>query len=151
MKNCYCEIKIQNSLYCYDKFLWNDRDMTFKRGSMHIDSIALSKRTLPYLEESMVIDWDEKVNTDHGGCVVDLNLEEFFQENMYALDFCNRDRLDPSTKSHRKTLTSKIEERLNIDILEERTCLYDFIAVNKNDLEITDVEIINVLITLEIK
>ena len=35
------EIGVQDELHCCDKISRNDRDVAFKRGSKHVDSIAM--------------------------------------------------------------------------------------------------------------
>ena len=72
----YCEIGVQDALHCYDKIPWNGRCIKLKRGSRRIESITISEGITSYLEGYVVIGLDQKVNADHRGHVIYLNLEE---------------------------------------------------------------------------
>ena len=56
------------------KVSWNDRDVTFKRGSRCIDSIAIREGLTPFIEGFEVIEWDDKISMDHRGHIVEVNL-----------------------------------------------------------------------------
>ena len=101
MQRFYREIGVKDALWCHDHTPWNVRDVTFKRGSRCIDTIAISDGLMICLEGHEVIDWDEKIKNDHRGHAIDLNLEDFFQESVSKSDCCNRTRLDPGRSSHR--------------------------------------------------
>ena len=65
---------------------WNNRDETFKLGSRHIDSIAMSEGLMTFIEGFEIIEWYENASKDHIGHVVEPNLEKFFNENLHEID-----------------------------------------------------------------
>ena len=71
----YREIGVQDILSGREKISWNDGHVTFKRGSKFIDSIAVSEGMMPFIERFEVIEWDEKVYTDHRGHVIEFNID----------------------------------------------------------------------------
>ena len=80
---------------------WNDVDVTFKRGSRCIDSIAMNEGIMTFVEGFEFIDWDEKNSTDHRGRAIELNLEHLFNKNMRGLDAVTRSQLNPRRSSHK--------------------------------------------------
>ena len=86
---------------------WNDRDVTFKRFSRCIESIAVSEGLMSFIDGFEVIEWDEKMSTDYSSHLVELNLENFFNENLYELYQENRSKLDSSRRSHKEIFILK--------------------------------------------
>ena len=62
----------------HERISCNDRDVTFKRSIRHTESIDVSEGLMPFTEGFKVMDWDEKISTDHRGHLIELNLEQFF-------------------------------------------------------------------------
>ena len=56
----------------HERIPWNGEDVTFKRGSRYIDSIAMSEGLMKFVEWFEVADWDEKISTDHRGHEIEL-------------------------------------------------------------------------------
>ena len=48
------KIGFQDSFHCYDKILWDNKEITLKCGSRLIDSLATSEGLAPYLEGCIV-------------------------------------------------------------------------------------------------
>ena len=63
---------------------------------------------IPFIEVFEVIEWDEKVYAYHRGHVVELNLENFFNENLYDVDDINISKLGSSRRSHKESFILKI-------------------------------------------
>ena len=63
---------------------------------------------MSYLEGCGVTDWDKKVATENRDHVIELSIENCFQENLFELDPFNRTKIDPSRSSHRELFASKM-------------------------------------------
>ena len=50
------------------------------QGSKPIDTIAASHRILEYVEGCFLLEYNEIVFTNHRSYVIDMNLEEYFNE-----------------------------------------------------------------------
>ena len=81
----YSEIGVQYVLSGHGRIPWNDRDITFKRGSRCADYISVIEGLILVVEGFEVTDWDEKISTDHRGNVIELNLEQFSMKTCMAL------------------------------------------------------------------
>ena len=55
-------------------------DKTCVRGSSAIDSVVMSEGLLDFVEELLLVSNNEIINTDHRACIVDINLEEYFNK-----------------------------------------------------------------------
>ena len=53
------------------------------------------------------------MNADHRSCVVDMNLEDYFQEEFSIQDRTERGVLDPSKRVHREKFNEHIDEMLD--------------------------------------
>ena len=55
-----------------------------RRETKCIDSIEATTNTRKYLEDIRLFEINDIMSTDHRSCVVDMNLQEFFQEDFSA-------------------------------------------------------------------
>ena len=74
------------------------------RGQKGIDSIDVTPNLRNHIEGSKLFETDEIVNTNHQQYVVNINLEEFFQEEFSGWDRKERGILDPNKRKHGETM-----------------------------------------------
>ena len=55
-------------------------DKTFVRGSNAIDNVAALEGLIEFVEGLLLTPNNEITNTDHRACIIDMNLEEHFNE-----------------------------------------------------------------------
>ena len=113
----YREMGVQDVLSGHERIPCNERDFIFKRGSRRIDSISVSEGLMTSVERCEVIDWDETFSTDHRVNVIELNLEQLFNENMHEIDAVTRSQLDLSRSIHKEMFKLKIDEQINCMML----------------------------------
>ena len=75
-------------------------DHTEVRGSKPIDTVAASYRIIDYVEDSQLLECNDIVFTDHRAYVIDINLEDYFNDQLSSWDEINRVMLNPSRQSH---------------------------------------------------
>ena len=66
--------------YKYNKVLYNRTELTQKRGSKCIDSIAVTESLFNFVEGYQLLEVNKVLDIDHRSYIVNLNLEEYFQE-----------------------------------------------------------------------
>ena len=54
-------------------------DKTYKQGSKPIDYIAATAGVLDYIEECQLLDYNDIIETDHRGYMIDIALDEYFE------------------------------------------------------------------------
>lgn len=77
-------------------------DYTQLRGSKCINSIAMSTSLLDYIIGDIMIETNKITTSDHQGYIIDLNLEEYFQQNTNRFDNINFEILSLSRKIHKE-------------------------------------------------
>jgi len=55
-------------------------DLTQKRGSKSIDSVAVLENLMTYIEGYKLLETNEVISTDHRLFIIDINLEDYFAE-----------------------------------------------------------------------
>ena len=91
----------------------NKLDKTCICGSNAIDSVAVLEGLMDFIEGSLLVSDNEIVNTDNRVCVIDINLEDYFNEEFSYWNAANNVILDPSKKSHRIKFLEELENLLN--------------------------------------
>jgi len=94
-------------------------DRTYKNGSKPIDSIAATCGIMDFVEGCKLLSYNEIVETDHRAYMVDVNIEEYFDENMNEWDNINHVILNPARRSHRERFVEVVEELLQIYPIED--------------------------------
>ena len=113
----------------------NQIGRTYKHGSKPIDSFAATSGIMEYVDGCEILGYNEVVESDHRSYLVDISLEEYFNDEMSEWDTIDRVKINPSKRSHRKIFYEEIEHQLNIYNVEndlermERSCSYNEIEV----------------------
>jgi len=135
------DIGIQDAHSLYNKIPLNDLDPTNIKGIKPIDSIAVTSGIMKFVEGVKLLDNNDVVISDHRAYVMDLNVEEYFQDQFSSWDTINKVVLNPSRKSYRSIFFEELESQLNIydieGILEKSTVTYK--EIEKIDNLITKV------------
>ena len=82
-------------------------------GSNPIDSIAVSEGLMEFIEGLKLLSHNEIVWSDHRAYVIDVNFEDYFNEELNRWDNINHMMLDPAKQSHRIKFVEELEEQLD--------------------------------------
>ena len=93
-------------------------DKTYKNGSSPIDSIVALSSIMEYVVGCHLMNYNEIVKTDYWAYVIDVDIEEYFDEAFSGWDNINRVMLNPARRSHRNVFLELIEEQLDVYKLE---------------------------------
>ena len=69
---------------------------TQKRESNSIDSMAVSPNLMKYMEGYRLLKINKVIAMDHRSYIIDINFEEYFQENLTNWDNINKTMLNLS-------------------------------------------------------
>ena len=75
-------------------------DKTYKNGSTPIDSIAATNGVMDFVEGCELLGYNEIVETDHRAYMIDVNINEYFDEEFNEWDKINYVILNPARRSH---------------------------------------------------
>jgi len=82
------------------------------RGSTLIDTIAMSHGVMEYVEGSRLMECNEIIFTDHRAYIVDINLNNYFDDQISEWDQINRVVLSLSRRSHRNKFNQSLSDQL---------------------------------------
>ena len=119
MRRFFSEIGVTEIHSKINNVRMEQMDKTCKSGSKPIDSFAASAGMLEHIEGCMLLDYNEIVETDHRGYVVDIALDEYFELEFSSWDHINKVMLNPSKRSHRERFVETLENQLNTCQLED--------------------------------
>ena len=122
----------------------NRLDRTYKNGSKSIDSIAATCGIMEFVEGCKLLSYNEVIETDHRAYVVDVNIEDYFNEDFNEWDKINHVILNPARRSHRQAFVEAIEEQLNIYPIEEDLHEMEYITT-RQQIETIDQTISKIL------
>ena len=116
-------------------------DKTCVRESSDIYSVAMSEGLLDFVEESLLVSNNEIINTDHRACIVDINLEEYFNKDFSQWDDIKHVMLNQSKRSHHEKFLEELENQLDYHRLER------MLSENPNPIN-QQIECVDAIITL---
>ena len=73
-------------------------DPTQKRDSKSIDSIAVLENLITHIKGYKLLETNEVISTDYRSFIIDINLEDYFTEQLTCLDNINKIILNSSRK-----------------------------------------------------
>ena len=82
------------------------------RRSAPIDSIAMTSRIMSCAEGAQLLDKDDTVISDCRSYLLNLNIEEYFNDNFSLYNRINKEILNLSRKSHKAIYCKEIEHQL---------------------------------------
>ena len=115
----------------------NQIGKTYKNGSKPIDSIAATSGILEFIDGCELLGYNEVVETDHRSYVIDISLEEYFNDEISEWDNINRVMLNPARRSHREKFFQELENQLNIYNVENDLNRME-ISCSHNEIEVVD-------------
>ena len=86
---------------------------TNKNGSKPIDTIAATEGAIEHVDGCKLLYHAEVVISDHRPHVIDVNLEEYFNECFSSWDQIDSVKLNPSRRSHKEKFCEALEEQLD--------------------------------------
>jgi len=112
-------------------------DSTYKHGSKQIDSIAATNGIMDYIEGCRLINYNEIIESDHRAFMIDVDIEEYFEDEFRGWDKINKVMLNPARKSHRQKFQEVIEKELEIYNIEDELETMK-LSVNYHQMEVID-------------
>ena len=91
-----------------------------KNGSKPIDTIAATEGIIEHVDGCKLFSHAEVVISDHRPCVIDVNLEEYFNECFSSWDQIDSVKLNPSRRSHKDKFCEALEEQTDVHQLENK-------------------------------
>ena len=110
-------------------------------GSRPIDAVHASNGIMEYAEWCKILSNNAILESDHRSYLVDIALDEYFEDEFGEWDQVKKVILNPCRRSHREIFTTEIERQLEIYQLEDELERMDRDCANK------DIETIDNLIT----
>ena len=115
----------------------NQIGKTYKNGSKPINSIAATSGILEFIDGCELLGYNEVVETDHRSYVIDISLEEYFNDEISEWDNIDRVMLNPARRSHRENFFQELENQLNIYNVENDLNRME-ISCSHNEIEVVD-------------
>jgi len=91
----------------------NELDNTNVNSRHPIDSIAASAGIMQYIEGCKLLNNNDILYSDHRSYIIDVNLEEYFNDQFSSWNDSQQVIINPSRKSHREKFTNIIEEKID--------------------------------------
>ena len=113
IRKFYSEIGVEEVHSRINNVPLNELDKTFIYGSSAIDSVVVSERLMEFVEGSLLVSNNEIVNTDHRAYIIDINLEDYFNEEFSYWNAINHIILDPAKRSHCVKFLEELENQLD--------------------------------------
>ena len=82
MEKFYDNIGVKEIHAHIDKLRLKELDKTCKNGSKLIDSIAVTSGIIEYVEGYELINYNDIAETDHRVHMIDINVEDYFKEEL---------------------------------------------------------------------
>ena len=76
------------------------RDKMHKIGSKQIDAVIAMEGLMQAITGSKITDFNNIINMDHRGFLVDIDIKEYFSVNSSTYDNSTTVTLDPTKRSH---------------------------------------------------
>ena len=89
------------------------KDNTHAKESKKIDAMMATDRTMQATRGSKITDFQEIINTDHRGFVIDLDAEDFFSIESSKHDQTDNATLDSTKRVHREKFKEKLDEHID--------------------------------------
>jgi hypothetical protein len=117
---------------------------THKHGSKPIDSLAATKGIIDFIDGCKVLEYNDIVETDHRSYVIELALEDYFNEELSEWDKINKVMLNPARRSHRDKFVTELDKQLDLYNVEADLDRLELSCINE-ELEIVDKLITKIL------
>ena len=114
IKQFYREIGVKDMHSTINHIEISQMDNTNVKGSYPIDSIAASSEISEYIEGCQMVDHNEIIYIDHRGYMVDINLEDYFNDQMSYWNENHKVIINPSRRSHRERFVEIIDNKIYI-------------------------------------
>ena len=87
---------------------------TYKNRSKPIDSIAATSGLIEYVDGYKLLGYNDVVESDHRSYMIEIAIEDYFNEQLSEWDSINKVVLNPVKRSHRKWFIEELENQLQI-------------------------------------
>lgn len=118
------EIGIHNIHQIVNNVELHQMGKTYIHGSKMIDAVYVMNGLMEYVEGCKLIGNNEIVEGDHRGYVIDIALEDYFEDDLGKWDGIDKVLLNLSKRSHREKFVEELERQLEIyDIEDDLDCM----------------------------
>ena len=118
IKKFHEEIGVHNIYQIINNVELEQIGKTYIHGSSPIDAIYASNGVLKYVDGCKILGNNEIVESDHKSYLIDIDLNEYFEDEFCEWDEVNKTILNPSRRSHREKFIKEVERQLNIYQIE---------------------------------
>ena len=84
-----------------------------------------------YIDGYKLLDYNDIVESDHKGYLIDVAIEDYFSDDIGEWDNINKVMLNPAYRSHREMFFKSLEEQLDIYLLENNLCCMEVSCLNQ--------------------
>ena len=88
-------------------------------SSKCIDSIAIMVNLLDYIEGSILLESYELIPLDHHRYIIDLNLEDYFEDALTIVEKISYKMINLSSIIHREKFKEAVEKRMEVMNFEQ--------------------------------
>ena len=135
VKQFFAQLQLQDVHQNFNEIELSQMDHTHNRGTKCIDSIDVTPDLIKHVKGSRLFEKNEIVNTDHRHYVIDINLEECFQDEFSGWDKIERVILDPNKRTDRGKFNEFVDETLGFFPLESTVQNVNISIVTHKNLE----------------
>jgi len=118
IRKFFREIGVEDAHSRINNIALEEMDRTCINGNNPIDTFAVSEGLIEYVEGVKLVPHNEIVNSDHRAYIVDINIEEYFEDEFSYWNSINHVLLNPAKKSHREKFSEELEMQLDIHQIE---------------------------------
>jgi len=95
-----------------NKYNSNNRDNTYIIETKYIDFVAATSGLINNIEGCELINYNQIIQSNHRGYLIDLNLEQYFNMNNFDIDQVNSSQLNSRRLICKEIFIEKAEEYL---------------------------------------
>lgn len=118
IKKFFREIGVEDTHSRINNVALDEMDRTCINGNNPIDTFAVSEGLIEYVEGVKLVPHNEIVNSDHRAYIVDINIEDYFEDEFSYWNSINHVLLNPAKKSHREKFLEELEIQLDLHQIE---------------------------------
>jgi len=133
---------INNSLFEMHNLLNGNeiikRDNTCIISSKCIDFAVITSRVINFIEGCELINYNQIIESDHRGYLIDINLEQYFKINQFNVNKISSSQLNSRRLTHKEIFCKKVKEYIQVTNLQQ--IMDDYCNKNASDkiLELLD-------------
>ena len=109
----------------------NQIGKTYIHGSNPIDSLATSQGIIDYIDRCKLLSNNDIIELDHYSYIIDVALEDYFDDELSEWDNINKVLLNLARRSHREKFIEELEHQLEIYNVENDLNRMEILCLNQ--------------------